>query len=270
MLKNYKLINLMKFWPQGVVLTSEWLIHEKGYSKGLLQQYSRSGWVRLVGKGAYRRVELDKNGKPIPLHWRGGVYALQGIDLINPAPGFPKVLVAARTALELAGYAHFLNLSGKETVWLFTDPKYRIPTWFKNYKWGAKIKIYSPKLFSRQLPKTISIKDWGPFVTQISCPERAMMELLELCPKEESLEHAKLVMESLATLRPKIVLLLLQNCTSIKVKRLFLALADLCGHEWLKEIDTNKLDLGAGSRILEPGQGFHKKYQISIPKKGNT
>lgn len=96
------------------------------------------------------------------------------------------------------------------------------------------------------------------------------MELLELCPQEESLEHAKLVMESLATLRPKIVSELLGQCTSIKVKRLFLALADLCNHEWLKEIDAEKIDLGSGSRILAPGQGFHPKYQISVPRGEST
>jgi hypothetical protein len=178
----------------------------------------------------------------------------------------PPVLVAARTALELSGYAHFLNLSGKETVWLFVEPGYRVPTWFKNYKWEAKIKLHAPKLFSKPLPDTVTDKNWGPFNTKISCPERAIMEFLELCPQEESLEHAKLVMEGLATLRPKVAFELLEHCTSIKVKRLFLALADVCNHEWLKELNVKKIDLGSGKRILEADKGYHPEYQISIPR----
>jgi len=264
MLKSNKLISLMRSWPHGAVFTSEWLIHEKGYSKGQLQQYSRSGWIELVGKGAYRRAEADNSGNKIPLQWQGGVYALQAFDKEN------SVIVAARTALELGGYSHFINMSGKQTVWLFTKVGFRVPTWFKNYKWDAQVKIHSPKLFSKIpdsiIDSIISTKNWGPFVTYISCPERAMMELLELCPKYESLDHAKLIMESLATLRPKVVSELLYLCTSIKVKRLFLALADLCNHEWLKEVDTKKIDLGSGKRILAPGYAIHPVYQISIPK----
>jgi hypothetical protein len=259
----------MQAWPQGAVLTSEWLIHEMGYSKGLLQQYRRSGWIELIGKGAYRRSQLNEKGLPLqnltPLSWPGGVYALQALTL-EPKQSVPPAHVAARTALELGGYAHFLKLSGKETVWLFARPGYRVPTWFRKYKWDAKVRIYSPKLFSKPLPETLSQKNWGAFVTLIACPERAMMELLELCPKYESLDHAKLVMESLATLRPKVVADLLHACTSVKVKRLFLALADLCGHAWLADIETKKLNLGAGKRILEPDRAYHAKYQISVPR----
>jgi len=255
----------MRMWPEGAVLTSEWLIHDMGYSKGLLQQYHRSGWIELIGKGAYRRTQTDDKGHTLPLSWPGGVYALQALSS-GRNKDTPPAHVAARTALELGGFSHFLKLSGKETVWLFAEPGYRVPTWFRKYDWDAKIQIYSPKLFSKSLPQTFSQKDRGAFVTLISCPERAVMELLELCPKYESLDHAKLVMESLATLRPKVVADLLQSCTSVKVKRLLLALADLCNHAWLAEIDTAKLDLGAGKRILEPDRAFHVKYQISVPR----
>lgn len=269
MLKDTKLIQLIRTWPQGAVLTSEWLIHEKGYSKGLLQQYHRSGWIELIGKGAYRRAQVDKKGLPLqnltPLSWTGGIYALQALPL-NWKKNIPPAHVAARTALEQSGFAHFLKLSGKETVWVFSEPGYRVPTWFRKYNWDVKMNIYSPKLFSKTLPETLSKKNLGSFSTLISCPERAMMELLELCPKHESLDHAKLVMESLTTLRPKMVTELLQNCTSVKVKRLFLALADICKHPWLADINTKKINLGSGKRILESDRAFHVKYQISIPR----
>lgn len=256
-----KIISLMRSWPQGAVLTSHWLMSE-GYSKSLLQQYVRSGWIELVGKGAYRRVETDKTGHKTALEWQGGVYALQALD----AEQGSSVLVAARTALQLGGYNHYINLSNKQKVWIFTPSSYHTPTWFKKYQWNAQVKVYSSKLFTEAMPSTISLKDWGAFKTCFSCPERAMMEVLELCPKYESLDHAKLLMESLATLRPKIITELLQKCSSIKVKRLFLALADICHHQWVDEIDLKKIDLGSGKRILEPGYGLHPKYQISVPK----
>jgi hypothetical protein len=249
------------------------LIHEKCYSKGLLQQYRRSGWIKLIGKGAYCRVQIDKNGLPLqnltPLSWPGGLYALQALSL-DQNKTMPPIHVAGRTALETSGFAHFLGLSKKSTVCLFAEPRYRVPTWFKNYRWDAEIKIFSIRLFAKSLPNTLFKKDQGSFVTLISCPERAMMELLELCPKHVSLDHAKLVMEGLATLRPKIVNELLQSCTSVKVKRLFLALADLCNHAWLSAIDTKKINLGSGKRILEPNRALHTKYQISIPRTKET
>ncbi len=96
-----------------------------------------------------------------------------------------------------------------------------------------------------------------------------MMEFLELCPQEESLDHAKLLMENMAGTRPQVAFELLEACTSIKVKRLFLALADVCHHDWLNKIDVEKIDLGVGSRVLEPGHGFHPKFKISVPKEGS-
>jgi len=240
-----------------------------GYSKGLLQQYNRSGWIRLIGKGAYARAETDSTGIPLKNHkdlgWQGGLYALQALNL-NRAEKTAGIHVAARTALELEGYAHYLSQSEKQTVWLFSEPGYRVPTWFRKHDWGATVKLYSPKLFSKPHPDSYSKKDWGSFVSIISSPERAIMELLELCPKYESLDHAKLVMENLAGLRSKLVSQLLQNCTSIKVKRLFLALSDMCGHAWLQDADLKNVELGSGKRILESGRALHPKYQVSVPK----
>jgi len=255
----------MRTWPAGTVLTSEWLIHKEGYSKGLLQQYRRSGWIELVGKGAYRRVEMNEKGQLVPLHWTGGVYALQSLSL-NWRGFKPPALVAARTALVLGGYGHYVSMNDNEAVWIFSEHGYRVPTWFRKFTWGPEVKIHGPNLFVKEHPNTISIQNRGSFNIQYSCPERAMMELLELCPQKESLEHAKLLMEGLTTLRPRLVSELLEDCSSIKVKRLFLALADLCNHSWLKDIKIHKIDCGSGKRILEAGQGFHPKYAISVPR----
>ena len=41
---------------------------------------------------------------------------------------------------------------------------------------------------------------------------------------------------------------LLENCTSVKVKRLFLYLAEKSDHEWVKFLNKEIIDLGKGKR----------------------
>ena len=74
------------------------------------------------------------------------------------------------------------------------------------------------------------------------------------------------VMEMLTTLRPKLVQSLLEKCSSIKVKRPFLYMAEKAGHQWFKAIDATKLDLGKGDRQLADGGTYISKYKIIIPK----
>lgn len=72
-------------------------------------------------------------------------------------------------------------------------------------------------------------------------------------------------MEGLNNLRPVSVQKLLQNCTSVKVKRLFLYMAEKAGHEWFSFLDTDKIDLGHGKRMITRGGSLNVKYQITIP-----
>ena len=91
-----------------------------------------------------------------------------------------------------------------------------------------------------------------------------MMELLYLVPKIHSTDHARKIMESLTTLRPQVMQDLLTRCNSIKVKRLFLALAEESDHRWLFQIDKEKLDLGSGKRTIDSGGVYNPAYQITI------
>jgi len=59
------------------------------------------------------------------------------------------------------------------------------------------------------------------------------MEMLHLVPGTVGFDEALLIMENLATLRLETVQRLLQACRSIKVKRLFLAMAERQGHRSL-------------------------------------
>ena len=100
-------------------------------------------------------------------------------------------------------------------------------------------------------------KKQGAFAVTISVPERAMMEYLYLVPQEESFDEGVLLMEGLTSLRPKIVHELLERCTSIKVNRLFLYLAERGGHSWFKKLDIKKVELGRGKKQIVKGVRYH-------------
>jgi len=57
-------------------------------------------------------------------------------------------------------------------------------------------------------------------------------------------------MEMLTTLRPKLIQQLFEVCTSVKVKRLFLYMAEKSKHPWFCAISLSKIDLGEGKRSI--------------------
>jgi len=98
-----------------------------------------------------------------------------------------------------------------------------------------------------------------------STPERAILELCDETPDSPLVHEANALMQGLASLRPTLVSTLLQHCTSIKAKRLFLALADRNNHAWLAHVDLKSVDLGRGKRVLVRGGRLNAKYQITLP-----
>ena len=73
-------------------------------------------------------------------------------------------------------------------------------------------------------------------------------------------------MESLTTLRPKLLQQLLETCTSQKVKRLFLYMAEKAGHPWFKALKLDAIEIGT-SRLMASSTGkYISKYNMTIPK----
>lgn len=64
----------------------------------------------------------------------------------------------------------------------------------------------------------------------------------------------------------QVVQRLLEQCTSIKVKRLFLWSAERIGHAWSDQLEPKRVDLGSGKRQLYKGGVFDRKYQITVPQ----
>ena len=93
-----------------------------------------------------------------------------------------------------------------------------------------------------------------------------MLECLHLAPRELDLVECYQVMEGLTNLRPKKMQELLETCSSIKVKRLFLYMAEKTGHQWMQFLNVSKLNFGKGDRAIVENGVYVAKYHISIPK----
>lgn len=74
------------------------------------------------------------------------------------------------------------------------------------------------------------------------------------------------VMEQLTALRPDVVQALLEKNTSIKMKRLFLYMAEKASHAWFSDLNLAKIDTGSGKREIVPNGVYDSKYQIVIPQ----
>jgi len=246
-----KLNHIMLQIPSGMVLTSCWL-KKQNVSPQLAYWYVKSGWLEHVGDGLYKKAREA-------ISWDSAISALQN------QLQFP-IHIGGKTALELLGRAHFVPMGGIKKFSLFIPPKTQVPHWLLNEKtWGVKFNIYQPRLFKEDSQCLVEVEaNWNKVL--VSSPELAILELLYLVPKHESFDEARLLFENLKYLRPQIVQHLLEICTSVKVKRLFLYLADKYQHAWLNEMDLTKISLGSGKRVIAGGGVYNAKYKISVPQ----
>ncbi len=245
-----KINRLISQWPRGTPATASHL-NTEGFSHDLLTKYKKSGWVQSFGRGAYI-LYGDK------VEWPGALYALQTQRGLNVHPG-------GKTALELKGYAHYLTPNKRE-IFLYGTQGLVLPTWFRGDRLGVKIALIRTNLFPVAGELGFSEFKEKDFILKISAPERAAMEMLHLVPGKVGFDEAFLIMENLATLRSEMVQRLLVMCRSIKVRRLFMFMAEKHGHPWVSDLDVSKLDLGKGKRMIVPKGRFDRKYRITVPR----
>jgi hypothetical protein len=246
--KETKLNYLLSSLPSGVVLTSSWLV-EQGYSLDLQKRYRRSRWFESIGTGALVRCG-DR------VDYLGGVYALQSQLGSTVHPG-------GKTALSLLGKAHYLELSTKK-ITLFGHSQEKLPLWFKKYDWGVDVDYRASSFLPTDIGMTKT--EHKTFSVAVSGPARAIMECLYLAPEKQPLLEVYEMMEGMNNLRPDVVQKLLEECRSIKVKRLFLFLAEKSGHDWFRFLKPDHVGLGEGKRSIVKNGVYVSKYQITVPR----
>lgn len=248
-----KINKLLHSWPKGTVAAQSWL-EQQGIDRRLTEVYRRSGWVERIAPGAYIQAG-DK------VEWSGAIYTLQHqLGL--------KVHVGATTALLMAGLAHYMPLGKGGLSWVFVDATEtrKIPTWFKKcFSERDNIQVVKTKLFTKLSESALTKVQFKDYSIEVSAPERALLECMYFAPDSLTLEHASQLMEHARALRPNVAKALLENCQSVKVKRLFLYLAELHQHNWFKRIDLEKINLGSGTRQIGKGGYYVAKYKLSLP-----
>ena len=243
-----KINSLIQSLPKGSVILPSWLLSQ-GYSYELQQRYRKSGWLKSIGKGA-----MIKSGDSLIL--TGALSALQSVENLN-------IHIGGRSALELQGFAHYLQINNPETT-LFLNGRAKLPVWFENNDWNTKTKLFRLSLFNDEMLGMTDFQE-GELTMKISNPARAIMECLALCPENFPLSESFELMEGLASLRPAKVQELLENCKSVKVKRLFLYFAEKANHSWFKYLDISKINLGVGNRSLVESGVLVSKYKLVLP-----
>ena len=248
--EHRKLNQMLQAIPKGAVMTTPRLT-ELGVSPQLARKYVQNGWLDRLGSGAFSRCGDSPD-------WLGGVYALQSQLKLT-------VHVGAVSALELQGRAHFVPLGEGRRVTLVSDRREHLPKWFTVHLWSVVPRHRCIMLFDEFPGGSTSSLNCGDFSVAVSAPERAIMECMHLARSNSDVEHALLLMEGLSTLRPSVVQLLLENCTSVKAKRLFLWSAERVQHSWLEQLRLSRVELGKGKRQLFKGGQLHPKYLITVP-----
>lgn len=244
-----KINRLINQWTMGTPAATSYL-SASGFGRDLLVKYKNSGWLEPFGRGAYIRAG-DK------VNWLGALHTLQTqLGLFVHAGG--------KTALELKGYAHYLPAKQNKTF-LYGPRGLILPAWFKEDRFDVKLLVTRTNIFPAESIDGFTDFKELDFAVRISAPERAAMEMLHLVPKAVGFDEAKLIMENLVSLRPDIVQGLLTACRSVKVKRLFLYMAEKHEHAWFSKLDLSIVNLGKGKRMIVPNGRFNAKYQITVP-----
>lgn len=258
-----KLNRLLEHLGDADLVSSRWL-RANGYGTSLVARYVHSGWLVSPARGAYMRA----GAKP---SWDGVLYSLQQHEGLSLHAG-------GRFALTWFGHAHYLEVGAPSAVDLYGPD--RLPPWANRLGLAeqfhprgkgpfaagpSSLGASTPEedLYAFGLERHADSSMVGEVV--FSSPERAILELCDGTPGAALAYEADAAIQGLAGLRPELASRLLQQCRSIKAKRLFLALADRHEHPWFARLELGSVELGSGKRMFVPGGRMNAKYGISLP-----
>lgn len=255
MIENRKVMKLNKLLltlPANVFFTSKYL-DKFGITDQMMYHYVHNlKLFKSMSHGVYARI----NDNPT---WKGLVWALQQTHDIH---------IGGMTAVEERGFSHFIRHSDKKRIFLYSSVHSKLPSWVKQVQKENTIILLSDNFLSLKFNTSEKILDASiGNELKISLPERAILEQLYVCPNKVSLKETYQMLEMMVdNLRPKLMQELLENCKSVKVKRLFLYIAEKSSPTWFERLDLSKIDLGSGIRNITKGGEFNSKYQIVIDK----
>ena len=256
--KETKIKNLLSSVPPGGLVDAAWLARPD-VARPTVNGYVKRGWLKRLAHGVYLRPASTYDADQ-PLSWQAVMASMDATMNI-------QFHVGGMTALSLHGHGHYAQVSGAERVSLYAD---KLPGWLSRIKVNARFEERSLNLFSDpnlgvELLKNTGFSFGGDASFSLSSPERAVLEALDELPEGAGFDQLDMVFQGLASLSPRKLMALLQDCRKVKVVRLFFVFADRHGHAWLKHLDKSKLDFGKGDRQLVKGGKIHPTYRITVP-----
>ena len=240
-----KINQLLQKQPAGALFFSSWMI-ENGISYELQRRYRDSDWLTPIGAGVMIRTGENPT-------------IISALSSLNKQTG-KHFYVGGLSALELAGYTHYIPM-GRQVMYVGYPKDEWVPYWLKKYDWGVDLLFVTSQYFNSYTGITSMLQ--GAFEILTSTPERAFMECLNLVPKHYNLMDLYYIMEQLTALHPSMVQVVLEKNTSVKMKRLFLYMAEKAGHAWFSELDLTKIDTGSGKREIVANGVYDSKYKIN-------
>jgi hypothetical protein len=202
-------------------------------------------------RGLYRRPGP-------PLKWEQVVYSL------NEAVG--GVHVRGRSAFELLGRAHFLPVQGVKHIDI--QAARPLPKWLEKLPSPYKFRISRKKLFEKVPEGALETRYFGSWDWPVpySTPELALLEMLGDFECGHDFEGADPYFEGAATLRADRMQNLLEACTQVKAKRLFLWFSRRHDHAWTAKLDSKRIDLGSGKREIARDGCLDSEFLITVPR----
>ena len=235
-------------WQDEAVHTHAWF-ESHSISPQSVHQCLKNKLIKKLGGGAYIKAK-DR------LNWQAALFTAQKeLQLSFHAAG--------QTALELQGLGHFVKIGKKAPVYIVKREKMRVPIWMKQNNWGVVFHFKTSSLFSPDLGLMRYNKSKFDFI--LSSRERAIMEMISHLDLKDSFETLERYFEGLLNLRGSLVQKLLENCSSIKVKRVFLYMADKLELPIMKHLNTRRIQLGRGKRVISENGKLDKTYNITVP-----
>lgn len=235
-------------WGQGEIHTSAWFQARK-IGRPLIHKYLTTGLLQRLGGGAYIKAGDH-------LDWQAAIYAAQ-TELKLP------MHVGGRSALELLGVSHYLNMGDRSAIFLIATRRFRMPIWIRANDWGVDFRVRTSTIFKDDIG--IETLKRSNFAINISSRERAIMEVIDTVDLRHSFEEIEQYTENLLSIRSNLTQNLLEQCTSIRTKRVFLYIASKMNLPVIKKLHINKINLGRGDRTIALNGKFDKKFAITVP-----
>lgn len=237
---------LLRMGTKNGLYFSEWL-KKNGYSDQLISKYKQSGWLTSLAKGVVYRT-----GDKLSAYAAVSCYNNQ----LNR-----QLRVAAHSALELFGFNHYVPMG--KPVLMVAYSGISIPKWMNADYFDRTIKPFETNMFTTIQTSTVKVEGVNLLV---SSPEQAFMECMLLAPDRYGYMDLYYIMEQLTSLRADVVQTLLETIKNLRVKRMFLYMAEKAGHYWFEMLDMVKIDIGTSKLQLVEKGIYISKYRITVPK----